>query len=152
MNLRPQVKFEDLPDVLVENLDFMRTIGNREWRVRASSAENDSGLIKIMGMRINVRETGARGEIAINAAEGEYAEGSSSFEARSVYGVIFLGDRSLDVLAPVASYESSTDVLSFHDGVELWDDDSFIRGGAAALASNGVLSLDKGAYARWRTE
>jgi hypothetical protein len=152
MNLRPRVKFEDLPDVLVENLDFMRTIGNREWRLRAVSAENDSGLIKVKGMYVNVREPDSLREIAINAADGEFMEGASSFGARSVDGVVFLGDRSMDISAPTVSYDSLADMWSFEDGVELWDDDSFIRGGRAALASGGVLSLDKGAYARWKTE
>jgi hypothetical protein len=155
MGLKPDLTLEALPDVSVENLDFRRVIGSREWHLKASRAEHDEGLIKAFLMEIDVTEPESGKGMRLNAARGEFAEKAEknySLEARSLDGILLLDGRSMDFLAPSANYERSTDIWSFNEGIELWDDESLIKGGAAVIDSNGVLAIRKGAYASWTTE
>jgi hypothetical protein len=152
MNLPLKKRLAELPDIVVENLEFRRTVNGRDLHLVAAAAEHNSSLIKAAGIVISVREPDSARSAIMRAASGEFAQEGNSLNIRSLDGSVFLGNRSMDVAAPSASYEVSADIWSFEEGVELWDADAFIKGGAATITSNGVLSLRKGAYARWTTQ
>lgn len=152
MRLVPEFSLDNLPDVSVENLDFRRSIKSRDWRLRASKAEHDGGLIQVFEMKIDVTEPDSGRGIFLNAASGRFNEKDDFLGARSIDGILTLDGRSVDVLAPSADYERSADIWFFNEGIELWDSGSYIKGGAAAMQSGGVLAIRKGAYASWTTE
>jgi hypothetical protein len=140
-----------LPDIEVENLDFRRTIESRDWRLQARSAERDSGLTRASDMTITVKDLDSENSTLLRAATGEFSE-EGVFEIRSLDGVLFFDDRSMEVTAPAAIYERSTDIWSFNEGIDLRDEKTFITGGTASISNEGVLSLRKGAIVRWRAE
>ncbi|MDR1515382.1 MAG: hypothetical protein LBS45_06785 [Synergistaceae bacterium] len=152
MNLTPDFTLGDLPDVSVENLDFRRRIRSRDWHLRAKRAEHDSGVIRAFEMEIDVSEADSDGLMSLRASNGEFSEADYFLEVRSLDGVLFRDGRSMDVLAPQASYERSPDVWLFNRGIELWDEKTYIKGGMAAIASDGVFVLWKGAYVSWAVE
>lgn len=142
----------DLPDVSVENLDFRRRIGSKDWRLRAKRAEHDSGLIKAFEMEIDVSEADSGGRMSLRASSGEFSEADYVLDIRSLDGVIFRDGRSMDISSPQANYERSLDVWSFNRGIELWDEKTHIEGGTAAITSDGVLAIRKGAHVSWSVE
>jgi hypothetical protein len=152
MKLAPPFATDALPDVSVENLDFRRTTDGKSWHIRAARAEHASGLIRAYGMEVDVSEEGSGRSMSMRAQRGEFAERDYSLELRSLDGTLFQGGRSMDVLAPLANYERSLDIWRFDQGIELWDDKSYIRGGAASIASDGALAIQKGAYVSWATD
>jgi hypothetical protein len=152
MNLKPESLSDILPNVSVENLDFRRVIGSRDWHLRAERAEHYEGLIKAYSMQIDVTEPGSGRGMYLEAANGEFTEKDYFLEARSLDGKLALNGRSMDVSSPSANYEASTDIWSFNEGIELWDDKSFIKGEIAAIGKDGTFTIRKGAYASWTTE
>jgi hypothetical protein len=58
---------QKLPDIVVEHLDFARTIKGREWRVKATNAESESNVIKAHFMDINVFEATTKRSAHITA-------------------------------------------------------------------------------------
>jgi hypothetical protein len=152
MNLKPPFALSGLPDVSVENLDFRRAAGGRNWHLRAARAEHGSGRIRAFEMEIDVSEASSDRSMYLRARSGEFAERDYFLEARSLDGKIFVDGRSIDVQAPRANYEKSLDLWRFDEGVELWDDKSYIRGGAASITSDGAFAIRKGAYVSWAVE
>jgi hypothetical protein len=141
-----------LPDIIVENLDFRRTIEGRDWHLQAATAEHDSGLIIARNLVVNVTEPASGRSTIIRAVSGELLQDSYYLQMRSLDGAFSLGDRSMDMSAPTANYERSSDLWSFDEGVEFWDDDAYIKGGSATITADGTLSLKKGAYVRWSVD
>jgi hypothetical protein len=152
MNLMPGPASLGMPDVSVENLDFRRATGGRNWHIRAAKAEHDSGMIRAFEIEVDVSDVSSDRSMSLRAQSGEFAERDYSLDLRSLDGTLFQDGRSMDVLAPQANYERSLDVWRFEQGVELWDDKSYINGGAASIAGDGVLSIRKGAYVSWTVE
>jgi hypothetical protein len=149
LNLPYRTIFKHLPDIVVKNLDFRRTIGSRDVRMSAGAAERESGVIRATDITINVTELDTGRKTSLRAASGEFPEEFSTLEIRSIDGFIFTGDRSVDISAPAAFYERSADLWTFREGVKLHDDDIFISGGFAAITREGIISLEKGASLRW---
>jgi hypothetical protein len=153
LNLPMRIGLKNLPDIVVENLDFRRTVGSRDVRLQAYAAEHESGFIRATDITISVKELNSGRETSMRAEKCEFSEDdSSAVEIKSLDGYVFLGDRSVDVSAPSASYERSSDVWRFEEGLDLSDDDISITGGTGAITSAGVVSLEKGVIVRWRVE
>ena len=139
----------DLPDIVVERIDFARVIKGREWRVRAMDAESGSGMISARSLDISVLELDTKRGSRIYASRGEYSTAVDKMWLRDVDGIAWLGDRSVDFSAKRADYDSSSDVWFFSEGVSASDDRIFVTGGVAKIEPNGVLSLGKGARVCW---
>lgn len=149
INLSNEVVSGNLPDVVVENLNFRRTIESKDWHITADTAEHNSGLIIANSMDININDLLINRRTTIYAQNGEFERDTSNLLLRSLDGFVFLEDRSVDLAAPLASYESSSDTWSFERGIEIEDDETFITGNEATITSDGIFSLEKGAHARW---
>jgi hypothetical protein len=139
----------NLPDIVVERLDFARVIKGKEWRVKALDAESGSGMIKARSLDINVVEIATKRSSHIYASQGEYATATYKMWLRDVDGVAYLGDRSVDFTAPRADYDSSADVWFFSEGVSANDGSVFVTGRFGRIGSDGVIILGKGARVRW---
>ena len=139
----------NLPDIVVERLDFARVIKGKEWRVKALDAESRSGMIKARSLDINVVEISTKKSSHIYATQGEYATATYKMWLHDVDGVAYLGDRSVDFSAPRADYDSSADVWFFSEGVSASDDRFSVTGRFGRIDPDGTIILGKGARVRW---
>ena len=139
----------DVPDIVVEHIDFARVIQGREWRVKAVDAESKSGMISVRSLDINVLEPDTKRGSQIYASGGEYSTEEYKMWLRDVDGIVWLGDRSVSFSAKRADYDSSTDVWYFSEGVSAGDEEIFVTGGVAKIEPNGILSLGKGVRVNW---
>jgi len=142
----------NLPDIVVERIDFARVIKGKEWRVKAVDAESGSGMVSARSLDINVLELATKRWSQIYASRGEYSTTLDKMWLHDVDGVAWLGDRSVDFSAKRADYDSSADVWFFSEGISASDDRIFVTGGVAKIEPNGVLSLGKGARVHWDME
>lgn len=154
LNLAKNILDGNLPDVVVERLDFARVIKGREWRVRAASAESEgaSGTIRARSMDVSVLEAKTGRASRVYAAEGEYSTKTDKMWLRRVSGTAFLSDRSVDFAAPRADYDVSSDVWYFADGISASDGSVSVTGGTARIDPDGILNVGKGARVRWKIE
>ena len=143
---------DDLPDIVVEHIDFARVIRGREWRVKAADAESKSGMISARSLDISVLELDTKRGSQIYASGGEYSTADDNMWLRGVDGFVWLGGSSVDFSAKRADYDSSADVWYFSEGVSASDGRIFVTGGVAKMEPNGILSLGKGARVRWNSQ
>jgi hypothetical protein len=139
----------NLPDIVVERVDFARVIKGREWRVKAVDAESEAGVIKARSLDINVLEPDTKRGSQLYATRGEYSTSLDKMWLSDVDGVAWLGDRSVDFSAKRADYDSVADTWFFNEGVSASDDKIFVTGGIGKIEPNGVLNLGKGVRVRW---
>lgn len=130
-------------------MSFRRTIESKDWHITADTAEHHAGLIVANSMDISINDLLINRRTTIYAQNGEFVQDTSNLLLRSLDGFVFLEDRSVDITAPLASYESSNDMWSFEEGIDIEDDETFITGNEATITSDGIFSLEKGAHARW---
>ena len=142
----------DLPDIVVERIDFARVIKGREWRVQAVDAESKSGMISARSLAINVLEPDTKKGAQIYASGGEYSTTENKMWLRDVDGIVWLGDRSVDFYAKRADYDSEADMWYFSEGITANDDRIFVTGGVARIEPDGVLNLGKGVHVRWDSQ
>ncbi|MDR1482502.1 MAG: LPS export ABC transporter periplasmic protein LptC [Synergistaceae bacterium] len=150
LDLRRVISTDNLPDIVVENLDFRRVIDGRDWRVTAKTAAHDSGLITANSIDIFVAE-GDSGEAArFYAGSGEFAEKTDDVVLYSVRGALTARGRSLDVLAPRADYSNANKIWTLSGGVSLQDNEAKLKGETAKISLEGVVSIDTEVEARWK--
>ena len=142
----------NLPDIVVERIDFARVIQGREWRVKAVDAESQSGMISARSLDISVLEPDTKRGSQIYASGGEYSTAEYKMWLRDVDGIIWLEDRSVDFSAKRADYDSSADVWYFSEGISASDERIFVTGGVARIEPNGILNLGKGVRVRWDSQ
>jgi hypothetical protein len=142
----------DMPDIVVENLDFRRVIDGRDWRVLAKTAEHDSGFITASSIDISVAE-GDSGEVArLYARSGELVENEGNMALHSVRGTLSARGRSLDISAPRADYSDADRIWTLSGGVLVRDSEVRLKGDTARISIEGVLSIDTEVEARWKIE
>ncbi len=118
----------DLPDLVVENFNFKRTVGSRDWGVVAVSAEHQSGVVRAAAVDLLVDEPEARRTASIHAISGEFVRDNSEMLLFNVDGTVHYPDESADVTAKIASYDAAGDAWLFPSGVELSGEELFMTG------------------------
>jgi hypothetical protein len=154
LHLKPETVTERLPDVVVENLDFRRTIEGKRWHVRTDRAEHEGGIIRTKQVYVHVAETrddGAK-DMRLRATSGSFQEDRSDATLHFVDGDLSLPNRSVDMRAQEARYIASDDRWFFPAGLRLWDDTLTIEGRKGEISSDGLFSLWEGAGVYWKAE
>ncbi|MDL2264652.1 hypothetical protein LJC31_08385, partial [Synergistaceae bacterium OttesenSCG-928-I11] len=142
----------DLPDVVVENFNFNRTMGDRNWRVVAVSAEHKSGIVRAAVIDLHVDEPTVGRKAAVHAISGEFVRDDSEMLLFTVDGTVHYADGSADVAAPVASYDAASGVWFFPSGMELFGENAFMTGNIASIDAQGVFHFEKGVRAEWTNQ
>ena len=152
LNLSRTVDLEKLPDVIVEDLTFDRTIDGKDWNIKATRAEHRQGLITASDLDIHVKEPASGRSSHVMARSGDFTQESGNLSLTSVDGIASLGDRSVDWRAPVASYDSSLDLWTFERGIVARDRSAVVSGEYATITSGNIFKIEKGAEARWNVK
>jgi len=152
LNLSFKVDLDNLPDLVAINPAFERTIGGKDWKVKADRAEHKEGVVSASDLLIEVIEPSTGREFHIKAKSGEYTRESEDMSLVSIEGSAVLEDRSVDLKASAADYESEKDTWTFTGGFVGRDRLLIVSGDRAELSSGGVFTIEKEAEARWSTK
>ncbi len=139
----------DLPDLVVENFNFKRTMEGRDWGVVAVSAEHQSGVVRAASIDLLVDESEAGRNASVHAISGEFMRDNSEMLLFTVDGTVHYSDGSADVAAPIASYDATNGVWLFPSGMELFGAEAFMTGNLASIDAEGVFHFGKGVRAEW---
>ncbi|MDR1966905.1 MAG: hypothetical protein LBQ36_09355, partial [Synergistaceae bacterium] len=132
-----------------ERLDFARVIQEKEWHIKALDAESESGMIRARSLDIEVTEPTEKRSGQMVARSGEFSQDTSKLWLKEISGTIFLDGKSIDIAAPRADYDVSSDVWYFSEGLAMSDDRAFVSGRSAKIDASGVLTMGKGVLAHW---
>lgn len=152
LNLSQRKIPKNLPDIVVEKLDFRREIADREWHIVAESAEHESGMIRANSMDLTVSEAKSGRVARMFARSGDFSRTGGDVRLASIDGLLYSSGRSIDVMASRARFDSSNDVWVFDNGLIIQDRDAHIEGESAKITREGVFRIERGAYARWKTD
>jgi hypothetical protein len=150
LDLPKNTPVQNMPDILVENLNFSRVISGRKWQVNARGAEREADTIRADNMEIKVSSPEDERNSVLRASSGEFSEASSKVWLREVSGFLLHKGRSIDITAPAVAYDSSSDMWFFSEGIQLSDDSTLITGGTAKINQEGVYIIGRGATACWK--
>ena len=139
-----------LPDIMVENLNFRRTMDGRDWHITALRADHTAGVVKALSIDLAMNSEQKKQRAKLQAQSAEFSDVMEKIELKIVTGIIFTAERSVDVKSGYAAYSRSDDNWQFREGLELMDKDLYLKGREAEFSGNRIFSLKKGAYARWK--
>ena len=149
LNLPVTAVLERLPDVVVENLNFRREVGGREWQVVAVTAEHEGDAVKASSIDLLIRDEAANRRTGLRAVSGDFSQETSDVTLHSIDGVLFHADGSVDMTAPFARYDSGTDTWIFPQGIEMRDGETRLTGETATVTPEGVFTVERGATLLW---
>ena len=149
LNLPANMVFEKLPDVVVENLNFRRVVGGREWQVAAVTAEREGDVVKASSIDLSIRDEDADRRTDLRAISGDFSQETSDVTLHSIDGVLFHAGGSVDMTAPFARYDSETGAWIFPQGIEMWDEETRLTGETATVTPEGVFTVERGAKILW---
>ena len=140
----------EMPDVVVENLNFARTMDGRDWQMTAKSAEHTAGVVRAVSIDLSMVSEQKAQRARMSATDAAFYDSKGEIHMSGLSGNIFTSKRSIDIRSNRAIYYRSADRWLFEEGLEIVDKKILLRGKEAEFTKNGVFSLRKGAYARWK--
>ena len=140
---------ENMPGLVLENLEFERQISGELWQVRVPVATRRNNIIEIRS--VDVLRTLADGsEWFFMGAHGLYSEVTESADLTRLLGTLETSTRVLNLESPFLSWAMSEDVLLFPKGLILYDAEFLLETNLASLDESGTIALNEGAVIRWR--
>jgi len=139
---------ENMPVVVMENLEFEREISGELWQVRVPVAERRDKMIELHSM--DVRRKLADGkEWFFLGSRGVYSEAAESADVTRLLGTLETGARVLNLESPFLSWSRSENVFLFPMGLSIYDAELILETELASLDAQGVMELNNGVI-RWR--
>ena len=140
---------ENVPLVVIENLEFERTISSDLWRVRVPMAMRRNDIVEVQS--VDVLRTLADGkEWYFIGARGFYSEAAESADLAGLLGTLETDARVLNLESPYLSWSRSEDIFLFPKGLTIYDAEFLLEASLASLDAPGVIALNEGAVVRWK--
>ena len=140
---------ENMPTVVLENLEFEREISGDMWWVRIPLAQRRDDMVEVHSVDVRRRlEDG--NEWYFMGSRGFYSETAESADLTGLLGTFETDERVLNLESPFLSWSRNTEVFLFPRGLILYDAEFLLETELASLDASGVVALNEGAVIRWR--
>ena len=140
---------ENMPVVVVENLEFEREISGALWHVRVPMARRLDNIVEVHSMDV-LRRLADGKEWFFKGSRGFYSESAGSADVTALLGTLETDTRVLNLESPFLSWSNNEEVFLFPKGLILYDAEFLLETKAASLDTSGVISLYEGAVIRWK--
>jgi len=141
--------FEDVPVVVIENLEFEREISGELWRMRTPVAERRHDIVELHTVDVQRRFASGK-EWFFTGLHGLYSEATASADVTDLVGTMETETRVLNLESPLLSWTMDENVFLFPKGVIVYDVEFLLETDLASLDESGILALNEGAVIRWR--
>lgn len=135
-----------LPDIVVEDIDIERTIGDKKWKLLSPRVEHKDGLI--YGASLDVTVTEPNGKITqIHAEKGVFARESNDVTMVNANGKVRNKSKEYCFNSGKVNYEASSEIWYFADNFTLTAGHQMVIGGRAGYydMKSGICRItDKG--------
>jgi len=139
---------ENMPVVVLENLEFEREISGGLWRVQVPVAERRDGMIELSSVDVRRRQADGK-EWFFMGSRGLYSETAESADVTLLFGTMETNARVLNLESPLLSWSKNENVFLFPKGLSIYDAELILETDLASLDAQGVMELNKGVI-RWR--
>ena len=140
---------ENMPVVVMENLEFEREISGELWQVRVPLAERRDEMVEVRSVDVRRRLADGK-EWFFLGSRGVYSEAAESADLTRLLGTLETDARVLNLESPGLSWTRSENVFLFPMGLSIYDAEFILETDLASLDASGVMALDKGAVVRWK--
>ena len=142
---------QNMPSMVLENLEFEREISGDIWQVRIPLAERRAGRVEVRSVDVSRRMESGR-EWYFRSAAGFYSEEAGSVDLVALLGTLETDSRVLNLESPYLSWNSpGTDGggFFFPRGLAIYDNEFLLTADAASIDEEGVILLDRGGVIKW---
>ena len=140
---------ENVPSVVMENLEFEREISGELWRVRTPVAERRHDIVEFQTIEVQRRFVSGK-EWFFTGLHGFYSEATESADVMDLTGTMETDTRMLNVESPFLSWTMDENVFLFPRGLIVYDAEFLLETDVAILDESGIMALNEGAVIRWR--
>jgi len=139
---------ENMPTVVMENLEFERDISGELWQVRVPVAERRDGMIELRSVDVRRRLADGK-EWFFLGSSGLYSETAESADLTRLLGTLETDTRVLNLESPFLSWSRNENVFLFPRGLSLYDAELILETKLASLDARGIMELNEGVI-RWK--
>jgi len=140
---------ENVPPIIVENLEFEREVSGDLWRMWTPRAERRPDVVELHTVDVHRRFANGR-EWAFTGLHGFYFEAAEAADVTYVSGTMETETRILNLESPLLKWTMEGNVFLFPEGVLVYDDEFTLETDLARLDESGIMEFDEGAVIRWR--
>ncbi len=139
---------DNIPDLVLENLEFSREISGDLWTAKFPLAERHDGLIYLSSL--DIRRKFPDGKVwYFGSARGIYDNENKSASLKGLLGTMETEMRVLNLESPEFTWSEGDDGFFFPQGLTIYDDEFILITPKASMDESGVLELEKGGSLRW---
>jgi len=140
---------ENVPVVVLENLEFEREISGEMWRVKTPVAERKHDIVEFYSMDVQRRFVSGK-EWFFTGSRGIYSETAESADVTDVVGTMETDTRVLNLESPFLEWTMNENLFLFPRGLVVHDPEFLLEADLASLDESGIMALNEGAVIRWR--
>ena len=140
---------ENMPVVVVENLEFEREISGELWLVRTPLAKRRNDIIEFHSMGARRRLANGK-EWFLTSLSGIYSETTESADLNDLSGIIETDAHVFSFESPFLSWSKNENLFLFPRGLIIYDAELFLETDLASFDESGIIALNEGAVIRWR--
>lgn len=139
---------ENMPSIVLENLEFEREISGDLWQVEVPRASRRDGVIEIDSIEIRRWLQDGR-EWYFRSDRGKYFEMQKTAELEKLLGTLETDARVLNLESPHLLWSNEKNEFVFSKGLTIYDDEFILKTPLASIDTTGVVLLDKGGSIKW---
>ncbi|MDR1377973.1 MAG: hypothetical protein LBJ36_02845 [Synergistaceae bacterium] len=139
---------ENMPGLLLENLEFEREISGDLWQVQIPWARRSENKIEVRSLDVR-RQIADGGEWYLRSNQGVYSEEAASLDIGPLLGTLEMGPRVLNLESPRLFWSKDEDEFLFPKGLTIYDAEFLLKANVASLDVSGVVLLDRGGVIQW---
>lgn len=138
------------PDVVIEDIELTRKVGDAKWTLSSPHIEHREGKIYGRSMDVTVEEDDGT-VTKLFARSGVFTRETEDISLSSVSGDMERGAERMTLTAGSADYDGESKMWNLREGVVLSSDKITVKGPSGLYDSNsGVASVTGGGTATWQ--
>ncbi|MBQ7577043.1 MAG: hypothetical protein IJT21_02115 [Synergistaceae bacterium] len=139
---------ENLPGIVMENIQFAREISGDTWRIRIPYLERDGDIVSVKSLDVR-REIKSGGEWYFFGSKGTYQHDIKSASLLGLLGTLDTGERVWNLESPRLNWQEKNNTFSFPEGFTIYDDEFMLKTPNASMDESGVILLERGGVIQW---
>ena len=139
---------QNVPALVMENIQFSRKISGDMWRVLVPYLERDDDIVTLQSLDIR-RTTAQANSWYFFGRRGIYSSDKKAASISGLMGTLENSDRTWNLESSQIFWQDGSDSLIFPNGLTIYDEEFSVMSHQASMDKNGVILLEQGGVIQW---
>ena len=141
---------QNVPALVMENIQFSRKISGDMWRVLVPYLERDDDIVTLQSLDIR-RTLAGSGDRSwyFFGQRGIYSSDKKAASISGLMGTLENSNRTWTLESSQIFWQDGTDSLVFPNGLTIYDEEFSVMSHQASMDKNGVILLEQGGVIQW---